>query len=310
MPIQPSETSKGSNNKNITTKKPMRKKILLVTAIYGRHDLTRVVLAYYAELKRGFKMEMLCVGSEGDKSRQLAEAWGWKYIEAPNKPLSQKFNALFKESQHYDYDFMVLVGSDDLITPEVFQYYEHSVTKDTRHLLGLKDLYFYSIQLNEAVHFQGYPSPPSPRTIGAGRVFSRWVMERMNFMPWNDEKVNRGLDSSSTVQMKKRGIDEIAVPMSQTGGIAVDLKHPAISLTRYEYLNSHPRADVAILDKAFHCMNAVKALKYPSIFDGSKTYNVRMLDENRPDFGDIRQMQGKSLLDSMILGKLEIVWDN
>jgi hypothetical protein len=96
--------------------------------------------------------------------------------------------------------------------------------------------------------------------------------------------------------------------MSQTGGVAVDLKHPAISLTRYEYLYSHPAADVSILDNAFHCMPAVKALKWQEFFDGSKTYNVKMLDEKRPDFGQIRKMQGKALLESLILGKLEIVW--
>jgi hypothetical protein len=287
----------------------MRKKILVVTAMYGRHDLTKIVLHYYAEIKRGFEMQLLCVGSEGEKSKSLAEECGWDYIEAKNNPVSQKFNALFKESEKYDYDFMVLIGSDDLISPEIFQYYERTVTKETKHLLGLKDLYFYSIQNDEAVHFQGYP-PPSPKTIGAGRVFSRWVMERMNFTPWNDEKVNRGLDSSCTVQMRKRGIEEIAIPMMQTGGVAVDIKHPLVSLTNYKYLQNHPIADVSILDNAFHCMRYIKALRWKEAFDEKKQYQVRVMDQSRPDFDTVRTIQGKAMIESLILGKFELISTN
>ena len=286
----------------------MRKKILLVTALYGRHDLTRIILAYYAELKRGFDMELLCVGSEGDRSRQLAEAWGWKYIEFPNAPLSQKFNALFDESQHYDYDFMVLIGSDDLISPEVFQYYEHTVTANTRYLLGLKDLYFYSIQKQHCIHFQGYPSPPSPHTIGAGRVFSRWIMEQMNFRPWNNERVNRGLDSSCTAQLRKKRIDEIAVPMELTRGIAVDIKHPLVTLTKYDLLiDKHPQVDASVLDR-FHCMPAIKSLRWVQDFNPLKMYTVKVIDPQRKDFGQVRQIQGKALVDSLVQEKMEIIW--
>ena len=311
MPVRLPKTRKGCNHKAKKSESFMRKKILVVTAIYGRHDLARIVLNHYNQLRSKFDLQLLAIGSEGDKSRQLCEAWGWNYIEFPNNPLSQKFNRLFQEAEQYDFDFMVLVGSDDLISEEIFSYYEKTVTKTTKHLLGLKDLYFYSIQRDEALHFQGYPSPPSPKTIGAGRCFSRYILGAVKFRPWADEKLPRGLDSCCSKYLKQAGISEIAIPMEQTGGIAVDIKHPMVTLTRFEYLHGkHPYIDRKILDDKFSCMKDIITLKWPEFFDGSKVYKVRITDEQRPDFGQVREILGKNVLDFLINERAEIVWDN
>jgi len=202
----------------------MKQRILIVTALWQRPEISGVVLAYYAELAKrdNMNLQLLCVGSD-ESARDLAATHGWNYCHFENKPLTQKMNALYQAAQSFDFDLMVLVGSDDLLGAEILSFYDKNVTRHTPDLVGLSDIYFYSIAEERTLYFPGYGTP-SPKTIGAGRCFSRHILERLNFRPWKGERMDRGMDSISSANMKRIGIKEVAYTMKQAGGLCVDIK--------------------------------------------------------------------------------------
>jgi len=277
-------------------------KICIVTAVFGRHDLTKIVLDYYAKLSIDSGLVIpIAVGSEGKESEQLCTNTGWGYLEYPNQPLSQKFNALFEATKPHDPDLVILTGSDDLISPEIVQYYINNVKPTHTNLVGLKDLYFYSISQDQTLYFGGYNSlgyKNAPRSIGAGRCFSREVLERMDFRPWQAEKLNRGLDSSSTKQMKRRGIGEDIITMADAGGCAVDIKHPHVSLTNWKFIHAEDRI-VANSDIEKHFLPeliACRTLRKNLIFVPDNTYDVQITDRRHPLFGKILHVTGKQAI--------------
>lgn len=277
--------------------------ICIVTAIYGRHDLTKIILDYYSRLEfDDVNIHLVAVGSEGEYSRDIAINSGWNYYEYENQPLSQKFNALFEATKFYDPDLVILVGSDDLVSHEIIRWYIRNIRRDHKNLVGLKDLYFYSIKEDSTVYFPGYNalgSKHSPRSIGAGRCFSRHILEVMDFKPWQKERVNRGLDSSSTNQMKRRGIGEDIITMEQIGGCAVDVKHPLVTLTKWERVFSEERkVDNSLIEKHFSTILATcKGLRNIRTFEDDKTYDVQVTKQGHPLYGQIRHVNGKTAKD-------------
>ena len=146
----------------------MRNKILIITAVWKRHDLTDIVLSYYGRISAASKgkISLLAVGSEGNLSKNICKRNGWAYIERPNYPVSHKWASLVEEAKNMNFDFLIIVGSDNLLSLSLIQYYDRIYCKDSDYMLGLKDLYFYMIVNHKSYHFKGYESMTS---IGAGR---------------------------------------------------------------------------------------------------------------------------------------------
>lgn len=243
-------------------------RLIIVTAIWKRHPLTKIVLDYYSQLAQDgpHDISLLAVGSEGKASETLCNDAGWNYIKAPNEPLSQKFNAVFEGARKYEPDAVLLVGSDDLLEYMIIDYYMKHYGPEENYLLGLRDIYFYCIENSKAIYFPGY-GPPSPKTIGAGRIFSRSILEQLKWRPWGEEVLPRGLDTACTKRMERLGIGEVAIPMCNTKGILCDFKmrmnYPRESLTPFGRLTERSdEANTSILDLAFpEQMKQIKALK-------------------------------------------------
>lgn len=281
----------------------MRKHILIVTALWGRPSLTKIVLEYYRSIKdKGtLDIQLLCVGSEGERTKRLANDSGWNYVEAPNTPVSQKFNRLFEHSVVYDFDLLVLVGSDDLLSESILACYAQQIPADYPNLVGLKDLYFYNVQYERTIHFPGYPLP-SPKTIGAGRCFSRRILEIMNFRPWQNEILPRGLDSASSAQMRKRGIGEEAHTMEYLGGVLVDIKDPMVNLTSWELIaNPAFECPVDILNQTFpQQMAKIRGLKKEFVFLPWEEYTVKITSTTHPLYGQEVRVKGDKAIELAI----------
>ncbi len=161
-------------------------KLLIVTTLHKRPELTKIVLDYYKTLQFKYGFQLLACGSE-DADRQLAFKCGWNYVNADNKPLAQKHNALFKEASRYSHDAIMLIGSDDLVSEEIIKYYQQTFSHETEFVVGFNTLHFYSIEKNELIYFKGYPNDHTHRiTMGAGRLFPKWVLEKMDYNLWNE----------------------------------------------------------------------------------------------------------------------------
>lgn len=232
-------------------------KLIIVTAIWKRHPLTKIILEYYSQLAQDgpHDITLLAVGSEGKASETLCNDAGWNYIKAPNEPLSQKFNAVFEEAKKYTPDAVMLTGSDDMAEYTIIDYYMKHYGPEENYLLGLKDIYFHCIENGKTIYFPGY-GPPSPKTIGAGRIFSRRILDQLKWRPWGGEVLPRGLDTACTKRMERLGIGEVSMPMCNAKGIICDFKvrvnYPRESLTPFGRLEERSSMVASsILELAF-----------------------------------------------------------
>lgn len=209
----------------------LKNKILIITAIWQRHDLTDIVLSYYGKLaaRSGGRLLLLAVGSEGEKSRKLCEKNGWKYIERSNYIISHKLTAVVQEAKNLDFDFMIAIGSDDLISLSLIEFYDKVYSRESNYMLGLKDLYLYMMRSKKSYYFPGYQSM---KTIGAGRCFSRTILDKLNWKPWSDFAIQRGLDSRCSSILLHLGIQERVLRMEVSKGVCIDIKHPEVAITK------------------------------------------------------------------------------
>jgi hypothetical protein len=228
----------------------LKHKILIITAVWQRHDLTKVVLDYYGRMAASSdgRISLLAVGSEGEVSRKMCESRGWAYTEFKNRPLSHKWSALVKEARKMDFDFLVIAGSDDLLSRSLIEYYDRVYSADADYMLGLKDLYFYMMSSEESWHFHGYDVL---KTIGAGRCLSRKVLDMCGWRPWYIYVINRGLDTHCSRYLARCGVGERAVLMGQAAGVGIDIKHYDIAITKEDRIIAKSTPSMNILEQWF-----------------------------------------------------------
>lgn len=173
-----------------------------VTAMWKRPELTDMVFSHVAFLKGKLadKLELIpaVAGSEGDVSRAIAERNGFLYAEAPNSPLSNKWNASLALLREQDVDGVCIFGSDDLPNETYFLRLLEELSRG-RDLLGVDGMYFFDQFTGRMFDWKGYRAPREKDVPGAGRFLHRRYVERLNWRLWPD-----GLESSLDGAMFQR----------------------------------------------------------------------------------------------------------
>lgn len=212
-------------------------KIAIVCAVYKRPELTAIFLNYYAQLKKKYNVVLIAVGSEGDISRNICESNQWHYVEYPNNPLSFKVNRAFMEAKRFDVDAVIWIGTDDFMSEGLIQYYFENFSAETPAVMGLSDLYFYSVFHDKTIHFKYHEDKGYEKSMGTARFCSRSVLEKVNYIMVPHTET-RGIDFHAMENLKKHGVWEETFTMSQAGGICVDIKTDEV-MTSYQMLFDH-----------------------------------------------------------------------
>lgn len=241
-------------------------KLALVLAVYRRHDLESIVIERFKDQARKFGFEIIVAGSEGAVSQKLAD--GCHYIETPNYPVSNKHNALIQKAKELDVDGVVLMGSDDMVCDNYWKWIK-TFTPNEERIIGLKDLYFYSTTTKQLYYWEGYQN--GKQTAGAGRFFSRYILEQLDWKLW-DDGLNKGLDSNCN----SRWAREEGYKMSDVNVFLVDVKHSR-SITSHLILDLCKPINKSIMAKKV--IKKVEELEAPvsvesllSELDASKMY--------------------------------------
>jgi hypothetical protein len=206
-------------------------RLVVLTCVYLRCELTRIVLRRYHRLQGTLAGEidlrLLAVGSMGGISRDICESSGFDYVEHPNEPLSHKWNHGVREARRYDPDGLVIVGSDDMISARLLRAYVARLAAGHDYF-GLKDLYFYDLVSSQLGYWGGYKLSEQQRQgepIGCGRCHSRRLLERTGWNLWpQDPPRDRELDSLSLAYLREFGFAPDAWRMAQLDAHAVDIK--------------------------------------------------------------------------------------
>lgn len=168
--------------------------VVFVTAVWGRLAVTRVwwAAAVRSALQlnaKGIKTRIVVGGSEPEH-RALCEENGGEWVETPNRPLGAKWNniceAAFKET---DSEYMLVLGSDDVMSPAMVDGYVIPIKKGTPYA-GLQSCNFYNTANGRLFNFSQFGV-----TVGCGRLLHRNLLKLAEYRPWNETK-EKGLDRS------------------------------------------------------------------------------------------------------------------
>ena len=98
-------------------------KIKILTMLWKRYDIAHMCLK---KLKIGIDTqimndyEVICIGSEGKRSEELARYFGFDYVEFCNRPLGAKLNAGVKYAKEKGFDYIIKIDSDDIVSDLFF----------------------------------------------------------------------------------------------------------------------------------------------------------------------------------------------
>lgn len=138
--------------------------MIALTAIWKRPEITRIC---FEGLKKLPLDKVICVVSE-QWAKDLCDEYGFIWVEEENLPLGNKWNAGIKEVMKHDFDYLLQLGSDNLISPQIFDYYSELMEKGI-DFFGTKQIYF--LEGDKAkLHTNG-------ECYGAARVFSKKMLD-------------------------------------------------------------------------------------------------------------------------------------
>ena len=243
--------------------------LVMLTCVWKRPKLTKIILSYYSKLKKEIKstvnLELVAVGSEGNKSKEICEGAGFHYFEHENQPMSNKWQYGLKMTKKYDPDAVIIMGSDDIITKEIINFYVEKI--NSGHLLvGMKDFYIYESYLKKLAHWRGYgklnDAHRMDETIGLGRCLARPLLDKIKFDVWGGLELRRNLDGAMTNRLKEVGIfpvsekncpvvgydgkilrvGHVGYKLNEMNGFAIDIKSKTNVTSFDRYLNRDPES--------------------------------------------------------------------
>lgn len=212
----------------INTAFTYRNKIAICIPIYQRYEITDFVLNYYKELKNTLKNEMelilICCGSEGEITENLARKNDFIYVEHDNLPLSQKLNALYIKAGEYNPNACIKIDSDSIISIEFFKHYNDLINQKYDYA-GIEDIYF--LIKNYFCYWSGYTNYRKGETVGIGRFMSNKLLNQLNWKPWGNVEINRKLDSELTKNidvLNKTNLNFTKIRCDKINGMCIDIK--------------------------------------------------------------------------------------
>lgn len=167
--------------------------IVSVIPIFGRQNITLKTLEIMKKQTHPLH-EVVVVGS-GDVDKQTAQKAGVVYVHHENKPLSTKWQAGVYRAKDFNPDAILINGSDSWLSANWCEIAKKYI-EEGFHLVGKTQ--WYSCRVNPKQPLMilkaSYLNRKDP--VGAGRLFSRELLERVNWKIYPDG-ANGGLDGRS-----------------------------------------------------------------------------------------------------------------
>lgn len=197
-------------------------KVAIVTAIWKREEIFELYAQGIHNLKPKHELQVFIVGSEGEKSKSLAKKHGFRYLEYDNKNLSNKHNAACLAARTARPDYVLFLGSDDILNPDTYSHLE-TLMESGFDFIGMTDFYFYDMVSKKSAYWGGYIDKRKGHTVGAGRVVSAKLMFKWQWRPF-ESRHQRVLDDSMQQKIAKANIKSAVFSLKEKGLYAVDVK--------------------------------------------------------------------------------------
>lgn len=187
-------------------------KLMFFLAVWQRPEITEIC---FMGLKR-LGVEAVAVISE-ESMISLCEKYGVRWVMTDNYPLEAKKNTGLRFAERFDFDFLIEIGSDDLILGELIDQYQKFFVK--YDFFGVTDAAYIDAETLRCCRLQ------SPAVYGAGRAISRKALEKMNWTLWAPKGRGKGMDKSSLRNMYNAGFQYWQIPAIDYP-LVIDIKSP------------------------------------------------------------------------------------
>ncbi len=225
--------------------------VSIVTGMYKRPEVFEMFARACSLLVESTEhtINLIVAGSEGKDSQELAEKHNFIYIETPNNPLADKMNKPLQIAKELNSDYVFCLGSDDIITPKLFEYYLNKA-EGGYDFIGVLDFYFYHLETKKALYWAGYKGIRSGDTCGAGRMISRKILEQLDYKLWATLP-NTRLDGSMQELLNNLDYSKHVFKLKDKGFIGIDLKTND-NITKFKRWPNSSYIDGKVLEKWIH----------------------------------------------------------
>lgn len=152
------------------------KKVALTICVHERHELTDLCYQGIERVrpqfkKLGYELQVYICASWDKKHIDLAKKFNYRVFNTDNKPISLKYRHLLKNAMLDDWDFWLLLGSDDFFTEDAAKNICEQMSSDKKAGMP-KNIYFFSLDSASGFEFKNV------QRCGAGRWYRRDVLDQ------------------------------------------------------------------------------------------------------------------------------------
>jgi hypothetical protein len=214
-------------------------KIAIITAVHGRHDVTRLCFERLYRVIQSCPYDVRVYVSGNDyKHRVLAVDLGFQWVDTSNHWVSKKFNNALLHAKLWQPDYVMTLGSDDLLHPDLFLYCSDSLRNGVE-IFGFNRMIVWEPLTGRKKLFNGYDNP---KTLGACRFYSAEVCGHFDWELWPWHK-NHGLDTAASKLCNIAGFTETLIDAPP---LFVDIK-TGESLNKFDTIPGEPtEADLSV----------------------------------------------------------------
>lgn len=202
-------------------------KIAIVTAIWQRPEVWEMFKRGVRRLRNQYEdveVEVCVAGSEGYRSQNRCKEKWIHYVEVPNHPLGRKVNTASLLAKETNADYYLMMGSDDIICNKLFDLYLDYMEAGIDYIY-LMDGYFFDTTTKKALYWAGYRQAHNKgKSLGAGRLLSRNLMEKMEFKCWHDVRLSGLLDQAMEEKLEQIEYTEQEIYCRDNDCALIDIK--------------------------------------------------------------------------------------
>lgn len=211
--------------------------IVICIPIYERPEVTDFTFNYYKTIIDAYKTKIniivVVAGSEGEKSKQLAEKYDFVYIETQNNPLAQKHNELYLKAKELNPDACIKIDSDTIVSYHFFDWYIQ-LLNDGYDYADVLDIY---IAIKDTLCYtKGYVGKRAGEGTGVSRFMSRRLLDMVGWKLWGESIKDYGFDSIMTQRIKNLPLKRKSIRCADINGYCIDIKCNK-NLTPFEHFS-------------------------------------------------------------------------
>lgn len=225
----------------------MKNKIIVVTPFYKREEVFKLFLKNLNYLRNNnINLNAILIGSDSIKNeKQLVENNGFIYLNHKNQPLSNKWNWGTQYLKNIDFEYCIILGSDDLISYNLLNRLIKIMDVNDYDVVGLLDIYFYELISKSGVYWPGYDKDNLRfgESIGAGRIYKKSLLEEFNYKLWYDYK-NKSLDKNISERLML-GKKKVHVTKMLKNEYLIDIKGGDEQITPFDNFKNHKPVELS-----------------------------------------------------------------